>query len=129
MHSFTARIPPLCVVTRYGYGGTAGNQPEFPVVLRNVTLIVFIIGGGFNGHLVYFHLGAMQGDSQIPLCLVPGTPQEDSLIPFCGSHRHGDTAVIPRGTLWLPLCHPLLSCPWVLWASSAPSSMRNTITS
>ena len=60
-----ARIPPLCVVIRYGYGGTAGNQPEFPVELRIFTLVGFIIDGVFNGHLVYFHLGAMQGDTTV----------------------------------------------------------------
>ena len=107
-----ARIPPLCVVIRYGYGGTAGNQPEFSVEVRIFTLVGFIIDGVFNGHLVYFHLGAMHWDSAD----TPLSGTRDPTGGLCGYPSVGPTGMGTLrlsllGTLWLSLCHPLLSCP------------------
>ena len=60
MVSVIARIPSLCVDIRYGHGDTVGTQRVFSVQVRIFTLFDSIIGGVFNVHFVYVHLGAMQ---------------------------------------------------------------------
>ena len=112
MFSVIARNPSPCADTWYGNGGTGVTQPVLPADVRIFTLFDSINGAVCYWYCVYFHLGAMHWDSaDTPLSGTRDPTGELCGYPSVGPTGMGTLRLSLLGTLWLSLCHPLLSCP------------------